>query len=63
MKSIPLIFISCLIFSLISCSQDFKKLNKSEVDSDKVQIAQKFANDYFIKMVRITSFTMRPLTL
>jgi len=46
MKSITLLLGAYFLFSLNSCSQDFKKLNGSDVDSKKVQIAQKFANDY-----------------
>jgi|WetSurMetagenome_2_1015567.scaffolds.fasta_scaffold412744_2 hypothetical protein len=46
MKSITLLLGVYILFSLDSCSQDFKKLNAPDVDSKKVLIAQKFANDY-----------------
>jgi hypothetical protein len=49
MKSFNLIFGVCLIISLNSCSQDFKKLKESEVDAKKLQSAQKFAVDYLTK--------------
>ena len=50
MKSISLLLGACIIFSLNSCSQDFKKLNDSEIDKNKVYIAQKFASDYLTKI-------------
>jgi hypothetical protein len=50
MKSISLILGACLIFSLNSCSQDFKKLNDSETDRNKVLIAQNFASEFFTKL-------------
>jgi hypothetical protein len=45
-----LILGACILFCLNSCGQDFKKLNESEVDSKKVQIANKFANDYLSQL-------------
>ena len=50
MKSISLILGACLIFSINSCGQDFKKLNDSETDKKKVLIAQNFASDFFTKL-------------
>jgi hypothetical protein len=50
MKSLSLIFAACFIFSLNSCSQDFKKLNDSETDKNKVKIAQSFASDFLTKL-------------
>jgi 16S rRNA C967 or C1407 C5-methylase (RsmB/RsmF family) len=42
---LPLCFI--VLFSLNACSQDLKKLDNTEVDSEKLKIAQAFANDFF----------------
>ncbi len=50
MKPITLILGACILFCLNSCAQDFKKLNESEVDSNKVMIANNFANDFLIKL-------------
>jgi 16S rRNA C967 or C1407 C5-methylase (RsmB/RsmF family) len=50
MKSITLIFGTLILLCLNSCSQDLKKLSDSETDLKKVQIAQKFANDYLTKL-------------
>jgi hypothetical protein len=49
MKFITLIFGACIIFSLNSCSQDFKKLNAPDVNKSKVKIAQDFASAYMTK--------------
>lgn len=38
-----------LIFSLTAYSQNFKKLSDSEVDENKVKIAQDFATDYLMQ--------------
>ena len=50
MKSMSLILGVCFIFCLNSCGQDFRKLSGSEVDSKKVQIANKFATDYLMNL-------------
>jgi hypothetical protein len=50
MKSFTLLLTTCIFFSLNSCSQNFKKLNDTEVDSKKIQIAQKFGNDFLTKL-------------
>jgi hypothetical protein len=50
MKSMTLILCACILFCLNSYAQDFKKLNVSEVESKKVQIANKFANDYLSQL-------------
>jgi len=50
MKSITLIFGVCILCYLNSCSQDFKKLDDSEVDKNKVKIAQDFASNYLTKL-------------
>jgi hypothetical protein len=50
MKSISLILGACLIFSLNSCSQDFKKIKDAETDKNKVLIAQNFASEFFTKL-------------
>jgi 16S rRNA C967 or C1407 C5-methylase (RsmB/RsmF family) len=47
MKSFTLIIGVYILFSLNSCSQDFKKLNSADVDAKKIKISQKFANEYF----------------
>ena len=49
MKSITFILGISLIFCLNSYSQDFKKLTDSEVDKQKIQIAQDFATKYLRK--------------
>lgn len=41
-----LLFCAGILCCILSCSQDFKKLSDKEVDSVKVEIAQKFATDY-----------------
>jgi hypothetical protein len=50
MKSISLFLGVCLIFSMNSFSQDFKKLSDSETDKNKIKIAQKFASDFLGKL-------------
>jgi hypothetical protein len=50
MKSISLVLGACLILSLNSFSQDFKKLSDSEIDKNKIKIAQKFASDFLGKL-------------
>jgi hypothetical protein len=50
MKSISLIFLTCIIFSLNSCGQDFKKLSDPEIDKSKVKIAQDFASEFLTKL-------------
>jgi hypothetical protein len=50
MKSISLVLGACLLFSLNSLGQDFKKLSDSETDKNKIKIAQKFASDFLGKL-------------
>ena len=50
MKTTTLVLGICLLFCISSCSQDFKKLNNSEVDKSKVKLAQDFASDFFNKL-------------
>lgn len=50
MKSITLIIGTCIIFTLSTCSQDFKKLSASEADHGKVKIAQDFATGIMTKL-------------
>jgi hypothetical protein len=50
MKSISLVLGVCLLFSLNSFGQDFKKLSDSETDKNKIKIAQKFASDFLGKL-------------
>lgn len=50
MKSISLILVAFIIFSLNSCSQDFKKLTVTEIDKNKVKIAQDFASNFLTKL-------------
>ena len=50
MKSVTLVLGACIIFCLNSCGQDFKKSDDSEVDKNKVKIAQDFASGYFTKL-------------
>jgi hypothetical protein len=51
MKSITLIFGSCILFCLNSFGQDFKKWNNSEVvDKTKINIAQDFASNFLNKL-------------
>lgn len=49
MKPLTFILGISLIFCLNSYSQDFKKLTDSEVDKQKIQIAQDFATKYLTK--------------
>ena len=49
MKSI-LLFITGVLITLNSYSQNFKKIDESEANSKKVLIAQKFSNDYLTKV-------------
>jgi hypothetical protein len=46
MKSTALIWGACILVCLNSRAQDFKKLNDSELDSKKVQIAKNFAIEF-----------------
>ncbi len=50
MKSISLFLGVCLILSMNSFGQDFKKLSDSETDKNKIKIAQKFASDFLGKL-------------
>lgn len=50
MKSILLILGASIILSLNSSSQDFKKLKDSEIDKNKIKIAQDFASNFFTKL-------------
>ncbi|NOZ48014.1 MAG: DUF3887 domain-containing protein [Chlorobi bacterium] len=50
MKSLVFILGVYFIFSLNSCSQDFKKLDNTELDKIKLQIAQNFAVNYLTKL-------------
>jgi hypothetical protein len=50
MKTLSLILAACFIFSFKSFSQDFRKLNDSETDKNKVKIAQGFASDFLTKL-------------
>jgi 16S rRNA C967 or C1407 C5-methylase (RsmB/RsmF family) len=50
MKSVSLILLTCIIFSLNSCGQNFKKLADPEIDKSKVKIAQDFASDFLTKL-------------
>jgi hypothetical protein len=50
MKSFSLILGACLIFSLNSFGQDFKKLSDSESDKNKIKIAQKFTSEFLGKL-------------
>jgi hypothetical protein len=50
MKSIAFLLSISFLFSLNSCSQDFKKLSDSEVEKDNVQIAQNFASSYLTQL-------------
>lgn len=50
MKTVSLILLACIIFSLNSCGQDFKKLKDSEIDKNKVKIAQDFASEFLTKL-------------
>lgn len=49
MKSKLVLLGISLIFSLTAYSQNFKKLSDSEVDENKVKIAQDFATDYLMQ--------------
>ena len=50
MKAFAYILSACISLSCISCSQDYNKLKDSETDTQKVQMAKKFANDYFTQL-------------
>jgi hypothetical protein len=50
MKSFSLVLGACLILTLNSFSQNFKKLSDSEVDKNKIKIAQKFASEFLGKL-------------
>lgn len=50
MKSILFILGASIILSLNSSSQDFKKLKDSEIDKNKIKIAQDFASNFFTKL-------------
>ncbi len=50
MKSIKLLLGICLIFGLNSCNQDFTKLDDSEIDNKKIQIAEKFAFEFYTEL-------------
>lgn len=52
MKPVTLVLISSILFTITSCSQDLRKLDESEVDSEKIQFAQTFANEYLSKQKR-----------
>lgn len=49
MKSITLFLVACIL-CFQSFSQDFKKLEKSDLDSAKIQLAEKFSINYFTKL-------------
>lgn len=50
MKSILLILGASIILSLNCSSQDFKKLKDSEIDKNKIKIAQDFASNFLTKL-------------
>lgn len=50
MKSIVCILSVSFVITMGSCSQDFTKLEGSQVDKSKLQFAEKFANDYLTKL-------------
>lgn len=50
MKSILLILGASIILSLNSSSQEFKKLKDSEIDKNKIKIAQDFASNFLTKL-------------
>lgn len=50
MKSLTLFATIFLLFSLNSYSQDFQKLPDSQVNQDKLQIAQGFVTNYFTSL-------------
>lgn len=50
MKSILLILGASIILSLNSSSQDFKKLKDSEINKNKIKIAQDFASNFLTKL-------------
>ena len=49
MKTITILVSACIL-CFQACSQDFKKLDKSDLDSVKIQIAKQFSIDYFTKL-------------
>jgi len=50
MRLITLLLGICLMLGLNSCQQDFRKLDDSEIDDKKVQIAKKFAIEFYTKL-------------
>ncbi len=46
MKTKSLLLLALLLISILSCSQGFIKLPESKIDSDKLNFAQTFAENY-----------------